>query len=88
METINTVRINPAWLDEQIKQHGGMNRFAEAIGVTTSTISRQYNMRAEASPRFIGAVLANIAVQFQDAFDVTEEKVRVRRARMVKSIAA
>ncbi|HFG8808079.1 TPA: hypothetical protein ACGIY5_001446 [Corynebacterium striatum] len=51
-------------------------------------MSRQINMKAEASPRFIGAVLAKIAVSFQDAFDVTEEEVRVHRARMLRTTAA
>ena len=87
METINTVRVNQEWLEAQIKENGGASNFAKLLGVTPSTVSRQLNMKAEASPRFIGAVLAKIAVPFVDAFDVTEESVRVHRSRIVKTVA-
>ena len=88
MQAVNTVRVNREWLESAIQQEGTMERFAEKVGVTKSTVSRQAKRKAEASPRFIGAVLAHYPVTFQDAFDVTEEEVEVRRARMVKVIAA
>ncbi|CAB0520929.1 hypothetical protein NY035_01915 [Corynebacterium diphtheriae bv. mitis] len=88
MQTVNTVRVNREWLDNAIKNEGTLGRFASKIGVTKSTVSRQARRQAEASPRFIGAVLAHYPVTFHDAFDVTEEKVEVRRARMVKTLAA
>ncbi|OFQ44624.1 hypothetical protein HMPREF3155_11600 [Corynebacterium sp. HMSC06D04] len=88
MQTINTVRVNQEWLEAQIRECGGASNFARILGVDPSTVSRQINMKAEASPRFIGAVLAKIAVSFQDAFDVTEEEVRVHRARMLRTTAA
>ncbi|QNQ90752.1 hypothetical protein GP475_08940 [Corynebacterium poyangense] len=88
MQTVNTVRVNRDWLDSAIKREGTLERFASKVGVTKSTVSRHARRQAEASPRFIGAVLAHYPVSFQEAFDVTEEKVQVRRARMVKTIAA
>lgn len=88
MQTVNTVRVNRDWLDGAIKQEGTLERFANKVGVTKSTVSRQARRQAEASPRFIGAVLAHYPVTFHEAFDVTEEEVEVRRARMVKAIAA
>ncbi|WP_151530565.1 MULTISPECIES: hypothetical protein [Corynebacterium] len=88
MQTVNTVRVNREWLESAIAREGTLERFAKKIGVTKSTISRQSKRQSEASPRFIGAVLANCPVTFQDAFDVTEEEVEIRRARMVKQIIA
>ncbi|WP_066527272.1 hypothetical protein [Corynebacterium bouchesdurhonense] len=88
METIHTVRVNLKWLDEAVAAEGSATNLAKRLGVSPSTITRQYREQAEASPRLIGAVLVNYPVTFQDAFDVTEEQVRVRRARMVKTTAA
>lgn len=86
MELIHTVRVNRRWLDKAIEKEGTLEKFANKVGVTKSTVSRQANHVAEASPRFIGAVLSVYPVTFQEAFDVTEEQVRVRRARYVKEI--
>lgn len=86
METIHTVRIRPEWIEAAIENEGGMRNLAKRMGSTTSTISRHANGEVEASPRFIGAVLTEFPVRFQDAFDVVEEQVRVRRARYVKQI--
>lgn len=88
METIHTIRIRQDWLDNAIVEAGGMANLAKKMDVTTSTVSRHANQRVEASPRFIGAVLTAFPIQFQDAFDVTEEQVRLRRARYVKDIVA
>lgn len=38
--------------------------------------------------RFIGSALNAFTIDFDDAFDVTEEQVRVRRSRMVKQIVS
>lgn len=88
METIHTIRIRQDWLENAIAEAGGMAHLAKKMNVTTSTVSRQVNQRVEASPRFIGAVLSTFPIKFQDAFDVTEERVRLRRARYVKEIVA
>lgn len=88
MQTVNTVRVNRDWLDDAIKREGTLERFANKIGVTKSTVSRQAKRKSEASPRFIGAVLAHYPATFHEAFDITEEEVEVRRARMVKQIIA
>lgn len=86
-QVVNTVRVNRAWLDSAIQQEGTLERFAAKLGVTKSTVSRQSKRKSEASPRFIGAVLSHYPVDFQEAFDVTEEAVEVRRTRRVKVIA-
>lgn len=86
MESVHTVRIRQDWIDAAIDREGGMSELARRLGIATSTISRQANGQAEAGPRFIGAVLSEFAVSFQEAFDVVEERVRVRRARYVKQI--
>ncbi|WP_317545538.1 hypothetical protein [Rhodococcus globerulus] len=61
-----------------------MTKFAEQLGIETSTVSRQANGKSEASPRFIGAVMVAFPVDFSEAFDVTVEEVAQRRARIVK----
>lgn len=33
METINTVRVNQAWLEAQIKENGGAANFARILGL-------------------------------------------------------
>lgn len=88
METIHTIRIRQDWLENAIVEAGGMTHLAKKMNVTTSTVSRYANQRVEASPRFVGAVLSTFPIKFQDAFDVTEEQVRLRRARYVKEIVA
>ena len=86
MEKVHTVRIRQDWLTRECNRLGGMSFFAKKVGVTTSTISRHFHGRAEAGPRFIGAVLAAYPEKFERVFDVTEEAATVRRARMVKQI--
>lgn len=85
---INTVRVRPDWVAKAVEEAGGVAAFAADIGVDKSTVSRQVNRKSEASPRFIGAVLARYPVQFYDAFDVTTEEVTMRLARPVKTPAA
>lgn len=86
MLTVHTVRVRPDWLSQAIAETGGMGPLAEKLECAKSTISRYARGDAEAGPRFIGAVLNAFSVDFDDAFDVTEEQVRVRRARYVKEI--
>lgn len=88
MAVLHTVRVRQEWLDNAIDEHGGMSALAEKLDCTTSTISRHANGSAEAGPRFIGSVLNAFPIDFDDAFDVTEEEARVRRARWVKTPAA
>lgn len=86
MSTVHTVRVRLDWLDWAIEEAGGMGPLAEKLECAKSTISRYARGDAEAGPRFIGATLNAFSIDFDDAFDVTEEQVRVRRARMVKQI--
>lgn len=84
MPEIATVRVRSDWIDKMLEKHRTMTKFAERLGIETSTVSRQANGRSEASPRFIGAVMTTFAVDFEEAFDVTVEEVAQRRARIVK----
>lgn len=88
MDTIHTIRTRQDWIDVAIRDAGGITALAEQLGTTASTVSRHASGAVEASPRFIGAVLARFPIRFQDAFDVTEERVRARRARYVKERVA
>ncbi|MGM5069790.1 hypothetical protein EU244_033750 [Rhodococcus qingshengii] len=78
MTQIETVRVRHDWIQTALESHGGVTGLADALGIDKSTVSRQAKGDAEASPRFIGAVLVHNAISFEDAFDVTVEQV-VRR---------
>ncbi|MDV6271075.1 hypothetical protein R3Q16_31090 [Rhodococcus globerulus] len=84
MPEIATVRVRPDWMEEKLTEYQTMTKFAEQLGIETSTVSRQANGKSEASPRFIGAVMVAFPVDFSEAFDVTVEEVAQRRARIVK----
>ena len=84
MPEIATVRTKTEWLEQAVDEAGTLSAFAEEIGVETSTVSRQLSGKTEASPRFIGAVLVRFPIDFSDAFEVTVEEVKARRARIVK----
>ncbi|MFD4932672.1 hypothetical protein ACFWMS_28220 [Peribacillus butanolivorans] len=84
MPEIATVRVRPDWMEEKLTEYQTMAKFAEQLGIETSTVSRQANGKSEASPRFIGAVMVAFPVDFADAFDITVEEVAQRRARIVK----
>ena len=86
METVYTVRVREDWLEKALDKEGGVRALAQKLGCNASTVSRYARGQAEAGPRFIGSVLSAFTIDFDDAFDVTEEQVRVRRARMVKQI--
>ena len=86
MAFLHTVRVRKEWLENAVGEAGGIAALAEKLDCAPSTISRQINDKAEAGPRFIGSVLANYPVQFEDVFDVTEEAMRIRRVR-VRSVA-
>lgn len=86
MPTVHTVRVRQDWLDEAIEGAGGMTALAEILHCAPSTISRYAKGDSEAGPRFIGEVLNAFPVDFVDAFDITEEPVRIRRARYVRQI--
>ncbi|MEY8577244.1 hypothetical protein AALI21_02910 [Corynebacteriaceae bacterium 6-324] len=81
-----TVRVRKDWIEGAIQNAGGVAALAEKIGCEPSTVSRQYHGGSEAGPRFIGGVLAHCAVDFSQAFDITEEETRVRLSR-IKSAA-
>lgn len=82
----HTVRVRKDWLESAIQSAGGVVALGEKIGLDASAVSRQYHGHSEAGPRFIGGVLAHCAVEFSEAFEVTEEKTRTRITR-VKSAA-
>ena len=84
MPEIATVRVRSDWIDKMLEEHRTMTKFAEQLGIETSTVSRQASGKSEASARFIGAVMVAFPITFSDAFDVTVEEVAQRRARIVK----
>jgi hypothetical protein len=73
MAEVATVRLNPEWAAATKSECGGVAAFGAALGVDKGTASRHLNGKAEAGPRFIGAVLTNFAVRFDEAFDVVHE---------------
>lgn len=79
-----TVRVRQDWLEAEIAKAGTLSAFADLIGIDVSNVSRQRSGRCEASPRFIGAVMVNFPITFDDAFHVTVEEATARRARIVK----
>lgn len=84
MPQIATVRVRKDWIEQQLSEHETLAKFADRLGIETSTVSRQASGKSEASARFIGAVLVAFPIEFQDAFDVTIEEIAQRRARIVK----
>ncbi|KJF21922.1 hypothetical protein C7T36_18260 [Rhodococcus sp. AD45-ID] len=78
MSQIETVRVRHDWIQAALESNGGVTGLANKLGIDKSTVSRQAKGDAEAGPRFIGAVLVHNTIKFEDAFDVTIEKV-VRR---------
>lgn len=82
MSLLHTIRVRKDWLEKAVKDEGGVKALADRLDCAPSTISRQLNEMTESGPRFIGAVLHSYAIDFFDAFDLTEEKARVRLARI------
>lgn len=84
MVTIDTTRVRQEWVDEILDQLGTVSKFAEKLGVPPSTASRWIEPGKEATGRFVGAVLNNFPVHFDDAFvtiraEVPTHRVRLRR---------
>ena len=67
-----TVVVRQDWAKRAVVDAGGVNAWAEALGVDKSTASRQLTGTVEASQRFIAAVLLRYPVTFERAFDVIE----------------
>ena len=81
MATINTTRVRREWVDQQLNELGTVTRLAEKLGVTPSTASRWIEPGKEATGRFIGAVLNNFPVTFDDAFATVREEAITERVR-------
>ncbi|ALA68427.1 hypothetical protein [Corynebacterium lactis] len=82
MTTIDTTRVRQGWVDKTLDELGTVTRFAEKLGVPTSTASRWIEPGKDANGRFVGAVLNNFPVEFDDAFVTVREEVQVERVRM------
>ena len=78
-KTTPTIRLNQAWAERACAQTGGVAAFAAAINADRSTVYRHLSGDTEAGPRLAAAVLTAIPILFNDAFDVTEVTVSVRR---------
>lgn len=70
----HTVRVREEWASQACKDAGGVVAWAQALGIDKGTASRQRRGTADASPAFIGAVLANYPIRFDAAFEVVETK--------------
>lgn len=81
MATIDTTRVRREWVDQQLNELGTVTRLAERLGVTPSTASRWIEPGKEATGRFIGAVLNNFPVTFDDAFATVREEAITERVR-------
>lgn len=81
MATIDTTRVRREWVDQQLNELGTVTRLAEKLGVTPSTASRWIEPGKEATGRFIGAVLNNFPVTFDDAFATVREEAITERVR-------
>ena len=84
MAIIDATRVRPEWVAKTLEELGTMTRLANRLGVPPSTASRWIEPGREATGRFIGAVLNNFAITFEEAFmtvrfEVPDEKVRLRR---------
>lgn len=82
MTTIDTTRVRQEWVNEVLDQLGTISRFAEKLGVPPSTASRWIEPGKEATGRFVGAVLNNFPVNFDDAFVTIREEVPTHRVRL------
>lgn len=81
MATIDTTRVRQEWVKAQLEELGTITRFAEKLGVTPSTASRWVEPGKEATGRFIGSVLNNFPVTFDDAFVTVREEAVTERVR-------
>lgn len=84
MATIDVTRVRQEWVTKTIEELGTVTRLANRLGVPPSTASRWIEPGREATGRFVGAVLNNFAISFEEAFvtvrfEVPDEKVRLRR---------
>lgn len=93
MASIDTTKVRQDWVDKTLEELGTVSRFADRLGVPPSTAARWIEPGEDATGRFIGAVLNNFPVSFEDAFvtvreEMPDTRVRLRRARYVKEIVA
>lgn len=87
MTTIDTTRVRQGWVNKTLEELGTVTRFAEKLGVSPSTASRWIEPGKDANGRFVGAVLNNFPVNFDDAFitvreELPNERVRLRSRRI------
>lgn len=87
MAIIDTTRVRQRWVEDRLKEFGTLSSFAEKMGVSPATASRWIEPEKDATPRFIGAVLNNFPINFDDAFitvreEIPEDRVRLRRRRV------
>lgn len=70
--SLGTVYLRREWAAKALQEQGGLEGLSQKLGVHKGTISRQVNRKAEASGKFVAAVLLNLPVEFGDAFQVVE----------------
>ncbi|GAA1403976.1 hypothetical protein [Oerskovia paurometabola] len=69
-----TVYLREDWAKAAVQGAGGVSGLASILGVNKGTASRHINRKAEASGRFIAAVLNRCSTTFNDAFEVVEDE--------------
>lgn len=84
MTEIDTTMVRDEWVEETLRELGAISRLAEKFGVPPSTASRWIEPDKEATGRFIGSVLNNFPIDFDDAFvtirrEVPQDQIRLRR---------
>ena len=88
MTTIDTTKVRQEWVDKTLDELGTVSRFAEILGVPPSTASRWIEPGKDANGRFVGAVLNNFPVDFNDAFMTVREEVPAERVRLRRRAVA
>lgn len=88
MTTVDTTKVRQSWVDKTLEELETVARFAEKLGVSASTASRWIEPGKDANGRFIGAVLNNFSVDFEEAFITVREELPERRVRLRRMRAA
>ncbi|AEG84676.1 hypothetical protein CULC22_01971 [Corynebacterium ulcerans BR-AD22] len=88
MATIDTTKVRQEWVDKTLGEIETITRFAEILGVPPSTASRWIEPGKDANGRFIGAVLNNFPVNFDDVFVTVREELPAERVRLRRRYAA
>lgn len=88
MPNIDTTKLRREWIEQTLEELGTISRFAERMDVNPSTAARWIEPGKEATGRFIGSVLNNFAVDFDDVFITVREEAPASRIRLRRRVTA